>query len=364
MKKIKTAFVAFFPVIPNNMGSSTVVNSRFKSWKAKKKLFQLSHINKINNKEIKTIYLNKESPINKILLLPKLIFEIFCYLKDSKKKIIVIEGASWIFYSFIVFITFKLIFYDSKIIYISHSIESEIRKKYASNIIYYITLFLEKIVFKNVDLVTAVSKEEKRRIKNIYKVDTILYPNSININHKAGKKIIKDDYLIYSGSYFYKPNKYAIDYLNMEIMPKLIKSFPKIKLVITGGGFNKKYPWIINKDLVPKKELYDLTYNALCLCVPLKFGSGTRIKIIEALCLGTIVISTSKGIEGIELKKKNPPFIIKNKDKLIRTLNFIIKNKKKIKKLSIKDRKFYLNKFSMKVATDNFLKDNLKYFFY
>ena len=40
------------------------------------------------------------------------------------------------------------------------------------------------------------------------------------------------------------------------------------------------------------------------MCVPLKYGSGTRIKIIEALMLGTIVISSSKGIEGIKLNKK------------------------------------------------------------
>ena len=29
-------------------------------------------------------------------------------------------------------------------------------------------------------------------------------------------------------------------------------------------------------------------------CVPLKFGSGTRIKIMEALSLGAIVISSKK----------------------------------------------------------------------
>jgi len=55
MKKTKTAFITFFPTIPDNMGSSTVVNSRFKSWPSKKKLFQLSHIKKINNKNTKTI---------------------------------------------------------------------------------------------------------------------------------------------------------------------------------------------------------------------------------------------------------------------------------------------------------------------
>ena len=41
-----------------------------------------------------------------------------------------------------------------------------------------------------------------------------------------------------------------------------------------------------------------------------KIGSGTRIKIIEALILGTIVISSSKGIEGITLRKRNPPLLL------------------------------------------------------
>ena len=45
--------------MPNNMGSSTVVNSRFKNW-PKKKIFQISHIKKINNKNIKTIFIKKK----------------------------------------------------------------------------------------------------------------------------------------------------------------------------------------------------------------------------------------------------------------------------------------------------------------
>ena len=105
MKNTKTAFITFFPAVPDNMGSSTVVNSRFKSWPSEKKLFQLSHIKKINNKNTKTIFIRKEKPLNKILSLPKLICSVFLYLKNSKKKIIIIEGASWVFYSFIVFLS-------------------------------------------------------------------------------------------------------------------------------------------------------------------------------------------------------------------------------------------------------------------
>ena len=65
MIKIRTAFITFFPINPNNMGSSTVVNSRFKSWPTEKKIFQISHLKNINDKSTKTIFIEKESPYSK-----------------------------------------------------------------------------------------------------------------------------------------------------------------------------------------------------------------------------------------------------------------------------------------------------------
>ena len=119
------------------MGSSAVVNSRFKCWPNRKKIFQISHLKNINNKHIKTIFINKEKPINKIIKLPKLIFEIHIYIKNSKNKLVVIEGASWIFYSFITIFFLKLSLNNCKIIYISHSIESEIRNKFSNIAIFF-----------------------------------------------------------------------------------------------------------------------------------------------------------------------------------------------------------------------------------
>ena len=154
MKKNKTAFVTFFPIKPDSMGSSTVINSRFQSWPYDKKIFQLSHLKNINDKNIETINVRKESPINKILKLPEIIFKINRYFKHSKKKILIIEGASWIFYSFVVIFFFRIFLSKLKIIYISHSIESEIRKKYSNQLIYLLTKYLEKLVLKYSDLST------------------------------------------------------------------------------------------------------------------------------------------------------------------------------------------------------------------
>lgn len=360
MRDLKTAFVTFFPIIPNNMGSAAVVNSRFESWPKNKKIFQLSHIKKSNNNYISTIFIKKESPINKIIKLPELIYEIIKYLKSAKKKIIIIEGASWIFYSFISVFILKLLVPNCKIIYISHSIEYEIRKKYSNIFIYLITKFLEKIVFKLANISTSVSKREQDKILKLYNKKTILYPNAINLSEKFYKKKKTFDYIIYSGSYLYKPNKYAIDFLIKEIMPNILKKFPQIKLILTGGGFNKKFKWLINKGIVSKKNLYNLIYNSKCMCVPLKFGSGTRIKIIEALTLGTIVVSTQKGIEGINLNRKNPPFIVNNKKEMITTIINVLSNYDKLKKISKKERIFYKQNYSMNYITKNFINYHLR----
>jgi glycosyltransferase involved in cell wall biosynthesis len=40
--------------------------------------------------------------------------------------------------------------------------------------------------------------------------------------------------------------------------------------------------------------------SAACV-VPLRLGGGTRIKVLEALALGTPVVATSKAVEGIDL---------------------------------------------------------------
>ena len=359
MRELKTAFITFFPINPNNMGSAAVVNSRFKSWPKNKKIFQISHIKKIHNRYIYTIFIKKESPINKIIKLPQLIYEVIQYVNTAKKKLIIIEGASWIFYSFVTIIFLKLFLPNCKIIYVSHSIESEIRRKYSNTFIYLLTKFLERLVFKSADLSTSVSKRERNKIFKIYKKKTIYYPNAIDLDNKHLKRKKTFDYIIYSGSYFYKPNKDAIDFLIEKIMPNVLKKFPQLKLVLTGGGINKKFPWLINKGIVSKKILYNLIFNAKCMCVPLKFGSGTRIKIIEALTLGTVVISTQKGIEGINLCRQKPPFIVDKKNEIVSTIINILKNSYNLRKISLRDRVFYKKNYSMNNITKNFINLNL-----
>ena len=359
MQNSKTAFVSFFSIFPNTSGSASMTNNRFLNWPKEKKLFQLSHLKQKNTKNICSIFIGKETPLNKIIKLPVIVFKIYEYLKNSKNSIIVFEGSSWVFYTFVVLCFLKILLKKSRIIYISHNVESEIRKHFSNKFIFLLTKILEKKVFEYSYLSTVVSLQDKKKIKKLYNFNAIIYPNAISMKVKIKRNIIKNDYIIYSGSYFFKPNKDAIDYLNKNIMPHLIKKKPNLKLLLTGGGYSEKYPWIINKGIVSKNNLYNLIHHSKLMCVPLKFGSGTRIKIIESLAIGAIVLSTKKGIEGIKLKNINPPYIVKKRENLKKEIFKILKNNKKIKLKSIKDKNYYFKNYSMKSITQDFIKKYL-----
>lgn len=351
----KFAFVAFFPVLPNSSGSSEVSYAFFKYWPNKsKKFFFISHLKRINNKNIQTVNIPKEIIFFKILSLIKISLKIFKYLKKSKEPFLVIEGPSWILYSYIVIKIIKFLLPKTKIIYHSHSIEYEIRKKFSNFLIAKITFILEKIVLSLSDLKTSVSLFEQNKFKKHYGVNTVLVPNGVDTaNYNEIKKNKNSSkYIIYSGSYSYKPNKVAIDLLLKKIMPGILMKNPHIKLILTGGGFNREFnkKWLIDYGQIKKTKMINLLNNSALTIIPLKFGSGTRIKILEALCLGIPIITTSIGAQGILEKNKN--FIIENDlNKFSFLANKIIKSKRPKEFHKIR---FYLKKYSMSSITKSF----------
>ena len=304
---MKTAFICFFPVFPTNMGSAEVIRSLFLCWPGQKKLFQISHLNYNNYKNnLFSAKIIKEKPILKILCIPYLIYKILKYLGKTKKRLLIIEGPSWIGYSFITLILTKIFSPSTKVIYHSHSIEYEVRKMMSSSFMAVFSKKLENFVFNNSDLSTSVSKIEINKIKKLYGVKCISLKNGISEKVLSFRKNkVGFDYIIYTGSYKYLPNKNAIDYLVEILMPKIIKKYPKLKLVLTGGGYEKKKNYIVNFGIVSKPKLLNLIYNSKLMVVPIDKGTGTRIKIIEGMLIGAKILTTKKGIEGISFKRNS-----------------------------------------------------------
>ena len=81
------------------------------------------------------------------------------------------------------------------------------------------------------------------------------------------------------------------------------------------------------------------------MIVPLLSGSGMRIKIIEGMACGNIILSTSKGAEGINAIINKDFLVADTTEEFIQQISNIYDKKISINKISINAQQFILNNF-------------------
>ncbi len=101
------------------------------------------------------------------------------------------------------------------------------------------------------------------------------------------------------------PNADAMIYFCQDILPAVQNDFPDLQLYIVGlhppeqvKALGKR-PNIYVTGFVPDVRPY--IADASVYIVPLRAGSGTRLKILEALAMGKAVVSTHIGAEGLDV---------------------------------------------------------------
>ncbi|MBI1881248.1 MAG: glycosyltransferase [Chloroflexi bacterium] len=157
---------------------------------------------------------------------------------------------------------------------------------------------------------TVVSKSERARISQVlagYPAIEII-PNGVDIAHyTADFGLPTVDTLVYSGALTYLANFDAVDFFLRQVFPLIRTERPQVKLAITGkldGVPTDRLPLSSNNGVVFTGYLDDVrptVARSWVSIVPLLWGGGTRLKILEALALGTPVVATSKGVEGLDL---------------------------------------------------------------
>ncbi|MDA4123006.1 MAG: glycosyltransferase family 4 protein [Thaumarchaeota archaeon] len=111
--------------------------------------------------------------------------------------------------------------------------------------------------------------------------------------------------LMYMGSMKFFPNVDAVSSLLDVIYPRARTLVPNLRLMLTGPGYEDAKV-SIPKDVILTGSVEHFSMppyiNASDICVaPLRYGSGTRHKIIEWMACGKPIIATRKAVEGIEV---------------------------------------------------------------
>jgi glycosyltransferase involved in cell wall biosynthesis len=139
-------------------------------------------------------------------------------------------------------------------------------------------------------------------------------PNGVDLPTSPLSPVEQEpDLLVYSGSVTYSANLDAVCYFANEILPLIRRDRPNARMLVTGRTDGAPLDRIADRSAVSFSGYVDDVSlpirRAQSVVVPLRMGGGTRLKVLEALALGTPVVATSKGIEGLDLPQ-NGGFLV------------------------------------------------------
>jgi glycosyltransferase involved in cell wall biosynthesis len=112
--------------------------------------------------------------------------------------------------------------------------------------------------------------------------------------------------LVFSGSMDWHPNEDAVCYFVDTILPRVRAEFPEVSFTIIGRNPGARVRELAAQPGITVTGTIDDVRPSIAegsvYIVPLRAGSGTRIKIFEALAMAKAVVSTTVGAEGLALE--------------------------------------------------------------
>src|SRR6185312_9602250 len=185
-------------------------------------------------------------------------------------------------------------------------------------------------------------------------------PNGVNIPIKKYNDGVNEQmprFLIFCGSLWSIPNAEGLYWFCKEIWPFVLDEFPHVKLLVVGvGELPGKYAEAYNTpsfEFIGAVDDVKPWYNkASVSVVPLLTGSGTRLKILEAMGMGVPVVSTSIGAEGIDYKDGKEILIADEENDFANKIIGLLKDMNKREKVSTEARKLAVSQYDWKVIGD------------
>ncbi|MYA98740.1 glycosyltransferase [Candidatus Poribacteria bacterium] len=173
----------------------------------------------------------------------------------------------------------------------------------------------ERVLSPKFDAVTCTSDIDAAVFQRHCAADTIeIIPNGVDVTHYQPDFTSETPaHLIYIGSMDWYPNEDAVAFFADAVLPQIQEKVPDVQFSIVGGNPSARVQRLTEREGVivtgRVPEIKPYFTEATVFVVPLRIGSGTRLKILEALAMGKAIVSTSVGAEGLDLKDGEEIFI-------------------------------------------------------
>ena len=163
----------------------------------------------------------------------------------------------------------------------------------------------EQWICRAADGVLSVSEADQRFLDQYGGASTFVVPNGVFVDDYVPAATLQreSNQLVFIGKMDYRPNVDAMEWFSAKVLPRVRRRWPAAELVIVGRNPHRRVQALAKAARIQVTGRVDSAlpylHRAALAVVPLRMGSGTRLKILEAMAAGCAVVSSSVGAAGL-----------------------------------------------------------------
>jgi polysaccharide biosynthesis protein PslH len=212
---------------------------------------------------------------------------------------------------------------------------------------------VEKQYLQKADVVIAVSIADRDVFAQVISPDKIaVTATGVDVEYFQPRPgTVEEKTLVFTGSMDWLPNEDGIFYFMQEILPRIAQEIPAVKLIVVGRQPSRRMQLLAetNAQVQLTGRVEDvrphLARGTACI-VPLRIGSGTRLKIFEAMSMAKPVVSTTIGAEGLAVQHGTHLFLADSPEDFAKYVILLLRDETLRERLGAAARSLVENNFS------------------
>ncbi|MFH1896586.1 MAG: glycosyltransferase family 4 protein [bacterium] len=211
---------------------------------------------------------------------------------------------------------------------------------------------LERQIYRLADINLGVSTHDCRYIQKVSGKEAFLVANGVDIEKLKIKKVKgrTANSICFGGDLIYQQNNDALRWLLEKVLPYM-KERPIINVVTL-----TKPKWLSNfkVNIFDSLNIFapEIYARSCVFAAPIRVGGGTNIKILEAMAVGTPVVTTKNGAEPLGAKDGTHLLVTHSAQDFAKAIDKLLESRKLRDKISLNAYQFVAENYSWQAQED------------
>jgi glycosyltransferase involved in cell wall biosynthesis len=213
-------------------------------------------------------------------------------------------------------------------------------------------------MYKHADKVLTLTNQDKKKLLDIFpELDIAVVPHGVDVEDFSFSGPEREERsVVFVGNYLHYPNVDAALCFYREIWPRIKSQIPEIKFYVVGQGPPPEIQSLSQDEAVIVTGRVDdvrpyLKKGRAFIC-PVRLGGGFRGKILEAMAVGTPVVSTSLGAEGVPAVQRENIIVADNPEEFTQGILDLMTDDRLFERIRKNARRLVEEKFAWKKGVE------------